>query len=51
KAHHCPICAKAFTRPSSLNTHMTVHTGAKPYICEVPSCGRKFSVHSNMRRH
>lgn len=24
-----PVCSKRFNRPSSLNTHMAVHTGAK----------------------
>lgn len=24
-----PVCEKRFNRPSSLNTHMAVHTGAK----------------------
>jgi hypothetical protein len=24
-----PVCEKRFNRPSSLNTHMSVHTGAK----------------------
>lgn len=27
------------------------HTGEKPYVCDVPGCGRSFSVQSNLRRH
>nr|XP_019010065.1 uncharacterized protein I206_05627 [Kwoniella pini CBS 10737]OCF48846.1 hypothetical protein I206_05627 [Kwoniella pini CBS 10737] len=37
--------------PSSLNTHMAVHTGAKPYMCSRADCQRRFSVSSNLRRH
>lgn len=51
KRHVCPVCDKRFNRPSSLQTHMSVHTGAKPYTCTRPGCGRKFSVSSNLRRH
>ncbi|KAI4134738.1 MAG: hypothetical protein LQ347_001262 [Umbilicaria vellea] len=51
KKHKCKICDKRFTRPSSLQTHMYSHTGEKPYACEVDSCGRHFSVVSNLRRH
>ncbi|KAG8899793.1 hypothetical protein FRB99_006446 [Tulasnella sp. 403] len=38
-------------RPSSLRTHMTVHSGEKPFKCVVPSCRRPFSVNSNLQRH
>ncbi|KAJ9103804.1 hypothetical protein QFC21_002266 [Naganishia friedmannii] len=51
KNHICHLCGKAFNRPSSLNTHMAVHTGAKPFQCPKRDCGRKFSVSSNLRRH
>jgi len=51
KKHKCKICDKRFTRPSSLQTHMYSHTGEKPFACEVPGCGRQFSVVSNLRRH
>ncbi|KAI8826145.1 uncharacterized protein EV422DRAFT_155382 [Fimicolochytrium jonesii] len=48
KRYVCPECAKRFTRPSSLRTHLNSHTGEKPFLCV---CGRSFSVLSNLRRH
>ncbi|CAK7214581.1 hypothetical protein SCUCBS95973_002195 [Sporothrix curviconia] len=51
KKHKCKVCEKRFTRPSSLQTHMYSHTGEKPFACDVPGCGRNFSVVSNLRRH
>jgi len=47
----CNYCMKRFSRPSSLRTHIHSHTGEKPFRCDVPGCGRCFSVHSNLRRH
>ncbi|ORZ01340.1 hypothetical protein BCR43DRAFT_433397, partial [Syncephalastrum racemosum] len=47
----CHQCTKTFSRPSSLRIHMYTHTGEKPYKCPYPSCDRRFSVQSNMRRH
>ncbi|KAJ7277418.1 hypothetical protein C8J57DRAFT_1581897 [Mycena rebaudengoi] len=49
--HVCPTCAKRFSRPSSLKTHLNSHSGECPFACPYPSCGRKFNVNSNMRRH
>ncbi|ODQ79742.1 hypothetical protein BABINDRAFT_22628, partial [Babjeviella inositovora NRRL Y-12698] len=49
--NRCPECQKQFKRPSSLQTHMHSHTGAKPYYCSWSGCGRAFSVRSNMTRH
>ncbi|TFK53286.1 hypothetical protein OE88DRAFT_1608428, partial [Heliocybe sulcata] len=51
KRHTCSICHKKFNRPSSLRIHETTHTGAKPFKCDWPQCGRLFNVNSNMRRH
>ncbi|KAJ3077889.1 hypothetical protein HK102_004898, partial [Quaeritorhiza haematococci] len=51
KRYECVVCAKRFSRPSSLRTHMHSHTGEKPYQCTVEMCGRRFSVLSNLRRH
>lgn len=47
----CPICGKQCSRPSTLKTHILIHTGDKPFECQWPSCGRSFNVKSNMLRH
>ncbi|CAM0139470.1 hypothetical protein VKS41_004719 [Umbelopsis sp. WA50703] len=49
--YQCTYCQKAFSRPSSLRIHTYTHTGERPYVCDAPNCGRRFSVQSNMRRH
>ncbi|EIW62347.1 uncharacterized protein TRAVEDRAFT_144853 [Trametes versicolor FP-101664 SS1] len=51
RPHRCPQCGKGFNRPSSLVTHVNMHTGAKPHPCLFPGCLRRFNVKSNMRRH
>ncbi|KAK0444662.1 uncharacterized protein EV420DRAFT_1574244 [Desarmillaria tabescens] len=51
KKHVCRTCHKRFNRPSSLRIHINTHTGATPFRCPFPGCGREFNVNSNMRRH
>ncbi|KAI0637491.1 hypothetical protein C8Q77DRAFT_369778 [Trametes polyzona] len=51
RRHRCPQCGKGFNRPSSLVTHVNMHTGTKPYPCLFDGCPRRFNVKSNMRRH
>ncbi|KAK0440038.1 uncharacterized protein EV420DRAFT_1138235 [Desarmillaria tabescens] len=51
KKHICTFCKKRFRRPSSLNIHINTHTGATPYRCSLPGCGKEFNVKSNMLRH
>ncbi|KAH6574400.1 hypothetical protein BASA50_003783 [Batrachochytrium salamandrivorans] len=51
RRYQCQYCAKRFSRPSSLTTHIYTHTGERPFACDIPGCGRSFSVLSNLRRH
>ncbi|KAI9476364.1 MAG: hypothetical protein EXX96DRAFT_540893 [Benjaminiella poitrasii] len=51
KRYECNLCSKHFNRPSALQTHIYTHTGEKPHMCDIPGCGRRFAVISNLRRH
>ncbi|CAL9735284.1 hypothetical protein MOSE0_H02322 [Monosporozyma servazzii] len=47
----CKYCGKHFSRPSSLSTHLNIHTGDKPFICPYKDCSKRFNARSNMTRH
>ncbi|KIP06093.1 hypothetical protein PHLGIDRAFT_471984 [Phlebiopsis gigantea 11061_1 CR5-6] len=47
----CAECHRRFLRPSSLRTHLIVHTGNKPYECPIVGCAKRYSTKSNMKRH
>ncbi|KAL3232180.1 hypothetical protein RNJ44_04096 [Nakaseomyces bracarensis] len=47
----CHVCHKKFKRPSSLKTHMNIHTGDRPYPCPYKECTKSFNAKSNMLRH
>ncbi|MBN3304509.1 ZN433 protein, partial [Amia calva] len=45
----CPHCSRAFTSPSNLKKHQVVHSGQRPYHCDL--CGRTFNQSGNALRH
>ncbi|KAG0670518.1 hypothetical protein C6P45_002260 [Maudiozyma exigua] len=49
--HECNLCGKRFQRPSTLETHMNVHSGEKPFSCPFLDCKKLFNARSNMLRH
>ncbi|CCD23343.1 C2H2-type zinc finger protein NDAI_0B03080 [Naumovozyma dairenensis CBS 421] len=51
RRRQCPICGKIVTRVNSLQTHMLIHSGYRPYKCKWPACEKMFNVKSNMNRH
>lgn len=49
KVIDCPICGKIFPRRKELQDHRRVHTGEKPFQCDI--CGTSFSQKGNLLMH
>ncbi|XP_064598701.1 ras-responsive element-binding protein 1-like isoform X2 [Liolophura sinensis] len=45
----CTICGKVLSSQSSLDRHMLVHSGERPFKCKV--CKMAFTTNGNMHRH
>ena len=49
KWYGCRFCGKIFDRPSRITVHERIHTGEKPFHCNI--CDRKFAMKGNMKSH
>lgn len=45
----CPECNKSYKYAGNLRTHMRIHTGERPYMCDV--CGLRFTCSSYLQVH
>ena len=45
----CPVCEYGTNRKCDFDKHTLIHTGARPYICEL--CSSTFTTSSNLAKH
>lgn len=47
--HVCQYCGRAWAKPSVLEKHIRMHTGERPYPCDI--CDQSFKTKSNLYKH
>ena len=51
RRHRCPYCSKGFALAQYLREHIHIHTGAKPFVCPHPGCGKQFRQAGKLSIH
>lgn len=48
----CNLCGRCYARASDLDKHISaVHEKNRPWVCNVPDCGKSFRHRSSLNRH
>ena len=47
----CQVCNRFLSSKQNLIDHQNIHSGAKPYVCEIPSCNMNFRQLSQYYLH
>jgi len=47
----CGECGKVLSSKQNYKQHLYIHTGAKPFVCPFPYCGKAFRQGSQLSIH